>query len=47
MSVIPTENGEVWLITYSYFAKYPYGVENVYNGDELIHYGVDWRELIY
>jgi len=43
---------EQWTIIYPYVAAYPYKTENVYDVNEneekiLIHYKVDWRELIY
>ena len=53
ISIVPLEdNTEQWTIIYPYVAAYPYKTEDVYdineNGEKsLIHYKVDWRELIY
>jgi hypothetical protein len=41
-------NLEEWHIICPYFAAYPYSTEDVYDeNNRLVHYKVDWRELIY
>jgi hypothetical protein len=46
---IPLGNNlEEWHIVCPYFAAYPYSTEDVYDdNNKLVHYKVDWRELIY
>lgn len=46
---IPLGNNlEEWHIICPYFAAYPYSTEDVYDeNNRLVHYKVDWRELIY
>lgn len=46
--IIQDDEYEVWNVSYLYYAKYPYSVKDVKDEEgNLVHYKVDWRELIY